>query len=90
MQRIVTLNSHHTFQMRRPLYFSISNGLTSWWSQLTLYRELALSRLRILFEQSLNVGYIASLSDRRPNGMTGPHLDFRTDLGNRRNISGCA
>ena len=85
-QGIVTLYSHGTFQCQRPLCFSIRNGWTGgWWWRLTGYRELVLSGAQIPFEQSLNVDDVAALSVLRPT--TGPHLDLRADLGNRRNIS---
>ena len=83
---------------KRPSYFpkdtaavySIRYGPTNWWSRLTGYRELVLSGVPILFEKSSNVDDVASLSGLRPNGMTGPHLNLRTNLRNRRNISGHA
>ena len=35
----------------------------------------------------MDVDDVRILSDLRPQGMTGPHLDLDTDLGNRRDIS---
>ena len=47
-----------------------------------------LSGVPILFQKSLDVDDVAGLSGPRPNGMTGPHLNLRTHLRNRGNISG--
>ena len=90
VQRIPTPSVHRTFQRTRPLCCSIRNGPTNWWSRLTGYRELVLSGVPILFEKSLDVDDVVGLSGLRPNGMTGPHLNLRTHLRNRRNISGPA
>ena len=46
-----------------------------------------LSRVPILFQEALNVDDLGFLSDLRPKGMTGPHLDLRVYLGNQRNVS---
>ena len=43
-----------------------------------------------MFEKFLDVDDVAGQSGLGPNGMTGPHLNLRTHLGNRRNISGHA
>ena len=88
VQRTLTPDAHHTFQRTRPLCCSIRNGPTNRWSRLTGYGELVLIGVPVLFENSLDVDDVAGLSGLHPNGMTGPHLDLRTHLRNRGNISG--
>jgi len=59
-------------------------------ARLTGYYELVLIGAPILIEQPLNVYDVVVLSDPCPKGMTGPHLNLRTHLGNRTNISAYA
>ena len=74
--------SYFSNEVTSVLHYTIRNGLTSWWSQLTEYHELVLIGVPILFEKLLNINDVAGLSGLRPNRMTRPHLDLHTHLGN--------
>ena len=63
------------------------SGLVGDRSQLTGYCKLVLGGAPVALEKCFNVDEVAILSDLGPKGMTGPHLDLRAHLGDRRSIS---
>ena len=66
VNRIVTLNSHRTFQRKRPLCSSIRGEQTDWRSLLTGYQEIVLVGAQIIVEETSKIDSVTILSDLRP------------------------